>query len=197
MNITEAKEKFRELVAGYFGDGHVFYSEVKMSKPPMPYLTIQVTRRVKNQFAIKKIDPSNGNERAYWEIKAYIDLNLYSNGKNVATSGQTPVYLNSTIEDLEDFLKYLDSEAIQEQIYEANMSVMPNGDVTDLTSLLNESQFSFRAMQEFVVTFTDEAEGLYGQNLISQLPNPSGGGSSEMVQEEGYFEDVEIEGGTE
>lgn len=188
MKIAEAKEEFRKLVADYFGGSHVFFADSKMSKLPEPYLTIQVTG-VQRQVHESKLVRDNGYSDAYREIIASIDLNLYTKGRSIAESQM--VYANTSLDDLVGFMDYLESEIGMGKQSTAGIAVAVDSQPKDLSALIREAQFQYRAMASFTVRFTDMTYGDYYQNN-NDLPNASGGGNKEMITEPSYIETVEI-----
>lgn len=201
MKLSEAKEEFRKLVAGYFGDDHVFFANSKMTKLPEPYLTIQATG-IQRQVHEAKLMRASGYNNAYREIVASVDLNLYTKGKSV--SGSKTVYADTALDDMIGFLDYLESDAGLGMQETAGISVAVESQPKDMSALIREAQFQYRSMASFTVRFTDMTFGDYYQNN-NELPNSSGGGNTEMITEPSYIEAVEIaqssteqnEGGTE
>ncbi len=201
MKLSEAKEEFRKLVAGYFGDGHVFFANSKMTKLPEPYLTIQATG-IQRQVHEAKLMRASGYNDAYREIVASVDLNLYTKGKSV--NGSKTVYADTALDDMIGFLDYLESDAGLGMQETAGIAVAVESQPKDMSALIREAQFQYRSMASFAVRFTDMTFGDYYQNN-NELPNSSGGGNTEMITEPSYIEAVEIarpsteqnEGGTE
>ncbi len=74
--------------------------------------------------------------------------------------------------------------------------------VRNLTGLQNSTQYRYRAMAEFTVTYVQEADGQYGISSMPMVPNSSGGGISDMAAAETEaIKEVELieesEGGTD
>lgn len=188
MKIAEAKEEFRKLVADYFGDSHVFYAQTKMVKLPEPYITIQITG-INRQVHESKLIEDSGYVDAYREIVASVDLNLYTKGRSIA--GSSTVYANTSLDDLVGFMDYLESEAGIGKQDTAGIAIAVDSQPKDLSALIREAQFQYRAMASFTLRFTDMTYGDYYQNN-NELPNASGGGNKEMITEPSYIETVEI-----
>lgn len=188
MKIAEAKEEFRKLVADYFGDSRVFYAQTKMVKLPEPYITIQITG-INRQVHESKLIEDSGYVDAYREIVASVDLNLYTKGRSIA--GSSTVYANTSLDDLVGFMDYLESEAGIGKQDTAGIAIAVDSQPKDLSALIREAQFQYRAMASFTLRFTDMTYGDYYQNN-NELPNASGGGNKEMITEPSYIETVEI-----
>lgn len=190
MTFDEANEKTRDYVATFFGDGHVFYANVKMAKYPEPYLTTRFLSFTRPDQAIKEID-EEGWEHSYREIVGKVDLNLYTKGREVRRN--SGVYYNTALNDMQEFLNYLDSDEGQFEMMRNNMTILPTGNVQDLSALQNDSAFQFRSMVELEVHFIDDSFGDYGQNNSRTLPNNSEGGSEDFIDmEPDLIESVDI-----
>lgn len=189
MKLEEAKELLRRMLAEYFGDEHAFYSEVKLAENPEPYVCLQATEVETHQFPVEYVrDDEFCRQRQY---KAMFDINLYTRGRNVAKAGQKAVYLNTAQEDLQGFLDFLDSEYILIEEQKNDISFMAEGNIQDMSALVNNNYYQYRAMIEISATFSDYTYGYKGQNNETMLPNYSGGGSPEMVMENDVIEEVE------
>ncbi|MCX4351710.1 MAG: hypothetical protein OSJ60_08735 [Lachnospiraceae bacterium] len=196
MNFGEAKKYSRDIVAAYFGDSHVFYAEQKMAKRTVPYLTVKFNGLGKVRTKITKYDRENQCFKDYWQANTKMELNLYTLGKNIAPEDTEPVYENTAVEDMDDFVKFLCSDEIIEDMDRNNIVIAINGRISDLSYLENSSEFRYRSMAEFDVNFIDSSHGMYGQNAIADLPNPSGGGTKEMIADSSVIENVEVKGET-
>ena len=188
MKISEARKKLISMAAEYFGNGHVFWADAKMTKLPEPYVTLQVTG-MSRQVNPNVLVDDDGYPVSYRDIVLDVDLNLYTKGKSVR--GSSVVFENTSMEDLIDFMDYLDSEQGQYEQEKAGMAVTVESDPQDLSALIREAQYQYRAQISLSVRITDSAYGDYGQNGKT-LPNASGGGNSGMVTEPSVIETVEI-----
>lgn len=201
MKLSEAKEEFRKLVASYFGDGHVFFANSKMTKLPEPYVTIHFTG-ITRQVHESKTTSKDGYSKAYREIEADVDVNLYTKGRSV--DGSKTVYADTALDDMIGLLDYLESDYCLSKTRCREMAIAVATQPKDVSALIREAQFQYRSMASFTVRFTDMTFGDYYQNN-NELPNASGGGNTEMITEPSYIEAVEIaqssaeqnEGGTE
>lgn len=191
MKLFEAKDILRDTVAAFFGPSHVFYAEQKMVKKPEPYVTIKVNSYARTLFPPKEVD-EKGYERSYCQINASVDINLYTKGIDVSNTRGTPVYANTALDDMDDFVDYLVSDAVTEKLYQKGCTVIPGADVKDLSALQNESQYQYRSMIEVRLMFTDVSYGRYGQNG-NVMPDASGGGNSMLITDPSVIEDVQME----
>lgn len=192
MTVGEARKYLLDLTANYFGDGHVFFAENKMVQRAAPYITVKFSDINIGWSKNREYDPGLGCFRDFWEASTKAEVNLYTAGKNIAGVAQAPVYENTALEDMSEFIKYLDSETIQDDIDAHDINISLSGGIRDLSYLVNDSTYRFRVMAEFSVTFTDSAYGKFGQCGI-ELPNPSGGGNEDMAVHEESIEQIEIQ----
>lgn len=191
MRIKEAKDRMLELVASYFGEGHVFMAGAKMARKVEPYLTVQLTGYNRGNTSIFITDKDDEYTRSHTRINASFHVNLYTKGRNLANSSEYQEYENTALEDMEDFAHYVDSEYGIDFQAKHFMTVRLDGDVEDTSALVNESTYQFRSTAVFDVEFWDEAHGYYGQNSV-EIPNDSHGGKTSMVTPPFVIEEAEI-----
>ena len=193
MKLEEVKAALVGLTAEYFGDAHVFYAEVKKAKSVEPYITVQNTSVDSvSDFTVDDIeDDSFRSQRSY---RAMFDINLYTKGKDASGGRGLPVYINSSLENMQDFIDFLESEYILDFESEKNISIKVESDVKDLSALINTNEYQYRSMIEVSVTFADSRKGYMGQNNVSVLPNQSGGGDIGMVEDGMVIEQVNYNG---
>lgn len=188
MKIEDAQHKLREMVAFYFGKGHVFYAGQKMAKLPEPYVTLQFTGMTRQANENIMMD-DDGYSVAYRDIVLSVDLNLYTKGRSIG--GSAIVCENTSLSDLTDFLDYLDSEEGQGYQMEHGIAITVTSDPRDLSALIREAQYQYRAMAGLSVRITDTTYGDYGQNGKT-LPNASGGGNKDMYTDPYTIESVDV-----
>ena len=195
MTIGEAKKYVRDFVAGYFGDSHVSFAEQKQTRPTVPYITLRFGKSGKKRGKITMFDDKDQCYKDFWQRKISLEINLYTAGRNVAEKGYDPVYENTCIEDMEDFISYIMSDYGSDELVSHDVAIVQEGDVQDLSALLNDSSYRYRSMAQFYVLFTDCSFGKYGQNGVLTIPNPSGGGTKDMIADSDTIEKINIKGG--
>lgn len=186
MTLSEAKQTIFDFVQSFFEEGTVAFEDQKMVRLPVPYITLKFLNINKQRFANKYDD------KIYWEIKSTVSMNIYTQGKEVSVNDSLHYYENSAQDDLMDFIKYMESDGSTDWLSNKNVSLMLKDDsIKDLSMLLNDTTYRYRAYAEFDFTFTDEQAGYKGQQLAKNVPNSSGGGKSEYVVGDYYIEEVE------
>ena len=118
---------------------------------------------------------------------------MYTVGREVK-AGNSNYYENTAVEDLEEFIRFLDSDGITEELAKKDVTIVMNPPIRDLSELIGDTKFNYRSMCEFTITFVGLADGKYGVSGIQTVPNPSGGGMKEFVEAETYaIEEIRIQ----
>ena len=199
MNFGEVKQLLYETVVRYHPGAMVVWEKVGGVTPMPPYITIGYSNLIRSQF------PMSDGERVhrYYNYSFRFEINLYTVGKPIKDdSDKTIYYENTAVEDMEEFVRFLESEAITDELAEKDVTVVFDPPIRDLSELIDDTKFNYRSMEELTVTFAGLADGEYGVLGNTLVPNSSGGGLQEFTEAEtGIIEEVEIgeitEGGNE
>lgn len=198
MNLENVKDALYDMTALFFQGADVIWTEQINTKPKVPYITIHTGSIRRTAFPI--IDDDG---RRFYPCQVTAEWNLYTKGKAVTIKdGSTGNYSNTAVSDLMDFFNFAESEEITDRMAEKGIEVTLSPPVRDLTGLQNDSRYRYRAMAEAVVTWSQEADGLYGIGGMPLVPDSSGGGTPEMAERSAEtIEEIEIseltEGGTD
>ena len=189
MNLTEVREKLYDLTERFFQAATIIWSEQINTRPSPPLVELKCGPISRTAYPV--ID-DDGN-RIYHESVTW-EVNLYTKGKPIEVGDNTVGnYINTATSDLMDFMNFLESDEITDEIAGWGMSISLNPPVRDLTDLENDSRYRYRAMAELAVSFAQESGGPYGLRGEAQFPNSSGGGTAEQAYMEDYvIEEVEI-----
>lgn len=197
MNLEEAKESLYDITAMFFRGAAILWAEQINTRPAPPCVTLKMGALQRNAFPLVDEEGSR-----YYSCRTTAEINLYTMGKPITVKDNvTGNYANTATSDLMDFFNFVESEEITDKLAGKGIEVTLIPPVRDLTVLLNDSKYRYRAMAEAAVTFAQEANGLYGIGGMPDVPNYSGGGEAEMVAEEiADIEGIEVsertEGGT-
>lgn len=198
MTTEQAQLLFEQLVKKYFAGTVVRWCETNQVKPPYPFVVLKLTN------VSRSVHPDEyGDEeiRRQYLCTGRVTLNLYTGGrKSTAKPGMTSLPpRNTAVSDLQGFLHFLGSDAGQDFLEEHNISILEEGNTLDVSALLNESKYEYRAQQEFVLSFVDSTTGHSGvtppaeQGEDNTVPSPSGGGTPEQSEDKtGWFESAQI-----
>lgn len=189
MNMVEAKEKLYDLAEMFFKGATIIWSEQINTKPPLPYITLKCG--AVNRAAFPIVD---GEGRRFYQAKTTLEVQLFTKGQVIkAEKGTTSNYINTASSDLTEFANFIDSDTVTDIIAGLGMNVLLMPPVRDLTELMNDSKYRYRAMAEFEVGFAMEADGPYGLGGVPLMPNSSGGGTIDMAEAQAdAIEEVEI-----
>lgn len=189
MTVTDLKEHIYDFVANYFQGATVVWANEYMAKPMYPLVTIKLkTLNTGNMSIDRNID---GEHAATYNASIPIEINLYTKGMQIGSNASTmPSMVNTALEDLMQFVVYLHSPFALNKMEKLDMCMLLNGQVQDLSGLLDDNRYEYRAMAEINVTFLLNFYGAY--NTIEKTS--SGGGSDELINAKtGWFESAEIE----
>lgn len=196
MTTEEAQLKVEELVRRYFAGATVRWCETNQVKPPYPFVALKLTD-VSHFLHPDESGEIETSQRYY--CTGRIVLNLYTGGRKGAEKPgmSAPPSRNTAVSDLQRFARYLGSDAGQDFLGEHDICLQEEGRTVDISALLNDAKYEYRAMQEFSISFVDD---VYGHSSTtppagqdSTVPTPSGGGTSDQAADtSGWFESAEV-----
>ena len=194
MDLGEAKEAFRELTVKYFPNITVAYakqSQMVKEDTPLVMLTFGVINRPTNP-PTQIID---GRPVSYYETSVPVQIDLFTKGrKRKVAKGISVAYENTAAEDLTKFVDFLNSEYAIQYCSERDIAVIVPNAVTDLTDLINDTSYEFRAMVEVELRFTSTAVGYSGtlsEKSIERQPSEPGVLPSE-IDKASVFGDTDL-----
>jgi len=168
-------------VKHFFTDAEVIWVEQSMTKPQFPYVTLKARNITKNLHSIES------DEGKYYPCTTNLEVNLYTKGRRVTGDN----YENTAEDDLLEFVKFLESDAMLEAAGRNNIAIQLLPPVRDLTELYHDTSYRYRAYAEFTISYMEDASGRYG--LGADGENYSGGNPMYRNQEDYIIEIVEIE----
>lgn len=171
MNIGEVKQFLYDLAAIYHPGATVAWSKTGGAKPKSPFLSLTYRNLERSLFPV-----TNDEGNSCYNYSMIFEINLYTNGKEVKAGDET-YYENTAVEDLDEFVRFLDSPKITDIASEKGVTIVLNPPIRDVSGLIGDTKFNYRSMAELAVTFMDEAPGGYGVHNKTVVPNPSGGGT--------------------
>lgn len=189
MTLSEVKQFIYELVKRYHPGAIVVWSKTKGVTPKPPYITLGYSNLNRSAFPLA----DDEREHRYYNYDFTFEINLYTAGREVK-AGSGRCFENTAVEDLEEFVRYLDSDEITEELAERNVTIVMNPPIRDLSELIGDTKFNYRSMCEFTVSYAGMADGKYGVSGGQTAPNPSGGGMKEFAEAETYaIEEIRIQ----
>ena len=210
MRLGEAKELFRQLTKTYFAGANVIFSNQPRTAKPDVSLVVITTGNVKRPHTPNQVFES-GYQIGYYQTKLPITVDLFTHGSPLTRDGTVYAYENNALEDMLAYADFLNSDWSVSWCHEKDITLLIDGDVTDLTGVVNDTSYEFRSRMTVNLYFTqvtvgatavlDEASIQYPTGNLDEepdivpkfAPTDSGGGTQELANERvGYYTNVEI-----
>lgn len=161
--MSEAKELFKDLTQSYFVGAWVTFSrQSRAAKPDIPLVTI-TPGNVHRPLApiYKTVD---GESLGYYPSRIQMTVDLFTKGKPVIDddTGQTVAYENTAEDDMLAFADFLNSPHTVDWSNGHDVTLLIEGDVQDLTGLVNDTSYEFRSRLVVMLYFTQMAVGYAG-----------------------------------
>lgn len=193
MTFSEVKALLYGLVRRYHPGAMVVWSKTKGVTPKPPYITLGYSNLNRSAFPLMDDEA----EHRFYNYDFTFEINLYTVGKKTA-AGNSSYYENTAVEDLEEFVRFLDSDGISEELAGKNVTIVFMPPIRDLSELIGDTKFNYRSMCEFTVSYTGSADGVYGVAGAAMVPNSSGGGLKEFTEaESSVIEEILIQEDTD
>lgn len=138
----------------YWGGAVVVWGATEKVKPFSPLIVLRlgtVTRAT--QPITQNID---GIVFSAYPSEAPLQVDLFTQGNAVKVDGDE-YYENTATNDLLDFINFLDSPSTVEWSNSKDISIALITGVQDVSEVINDSQWQYRAMVELRLTFTQWA----------------------------------------
>lgn len=209
MTHSELKRLLEKLVSTYFGGTDPVWGMVKSVNPSVPLVVLNLGSIIRHYQPINL--NSNGVPVGVYPSKTTLQIDLYTKGRQTSTSsGVMAAFDNTAVNDLTDFLNFINSPFVDNWCGINDISLLAN-QVRDLTGLINDTSWDYRAMLELEIGFTQTAAGFSGimfedgakldddGNPLDAgddpfTPTPSGGRTQDLADDfTGWFEAVETE----
>ena len=100
-------------------------------------------------------------------------------------SGYTPIVENTAEDDLLGFVSFLNSEYAVNWCHARDIAILVPNTVTDLTDIINDTNYQYRAMVEVTVNFTMAAIGYTGTLEPESVKHPASETNPEPGREPG------------
>jgi hypothetical protein len=169
MTQRELKQKLYELVRVYFKDAAVVWGKTKAVSPQEPLITLTMGSVSRPYQPITKW--VRGVPIDCWPSKTALQIDLYTKGENLTDSacGITAARENTAVNDLSDFVNFINSAYADNWSLANDVSLLAR-QVHDLTELINDTAWDYRAMAELEIGYTQNAAGYAGMNYEGGNP---------------------------
>lgn len=215
MRLSEAKELFRSLLQEYFSGAIVkFANQSRVAKSGLPLVVIKSGNVRRDRDAVISI--VDGVTIASYLSRVGMTVDLFTKGLPVVDpdTGKAFASENTAMEDVLSLIDFLSSQHVTDWCSKHDVSIGIDGDAQDLTDIVNDNNYDYRARVSVLFYFTQNAigyAGVLGEGSIKVpegtdkndwkdatidpefKPSSTGGGSEELASKEtGYFTEVEI-----
>ena len=181
MKVSELKDTLYDIVQGYFVGAEVAWSEQNAVKSTNPLIRLKMGSIKRPSHFINGVE--NDAPCGYICSTTMLTADLFTHGEKIVDEDGYAIYVNTALDDMADFLNYLQSQYVDDMCENLNIAIRPEGDIKDTSAVL-DNDYSYRAMQEFVVSFVQETRGYAGISRENWKPTPSGGGTEELANME-------------
>jgi len=162
VTLAELKTNIRKLTELYFTGATVRFANQSFTPKPKKPLVQLTTGHVSRPLnpPVKVID---GRPVAFYPASVPIQVDLFTNGEQREVAlGFTPVAENTAEDDLLAFASFLNSDYVTQWCHIRDIAIIVPPTVQDLTGLIHDTNYEFRAMMEVTVYFTMTALGYTG-----------------------------------
>ena len=178
MTVEELRDNLFEIIQGYFAGATVRWGEQNSARPTTPFIRLKLNSLRRPQHSIRQVE--NDVPRGYFESTITLTVELFTHGRQIVDEDGDSYFVNTAVDDMVDFVNYMTSFHADDVYDLLDISVRPEGDVLDTSAVL-DSDYEYRAMQEFIVSFIQETDGYAGIAKNNWKPTPSGGGTAELA----------------
>lgn len=175
MRVSEAKELFRSLAKEYFGGATVtFTKQSRVAKPNLSLVTLTPgnVKRTRDYVNTYVEDQPIG----YYGSRFSITVDLYTHGLPVEhpETGEIAAYENTAVDDMLSFADFLGSEYVNQWCQRNDVSILLDGEVQDLTGLVNDTTYEYRARLAVLFYFTQTTVGMAAVLQEGSIQYPTG-----------------------
>lgn len=198
MRVMQARELFRQLTASYFAGAKVVFSnQSRAAKQKQPLVVL--TPGNLNRPNTPNYSVVDGVQIASYLSRLSITVDLWTNGSPVVDpdTGQTVAYENDALDGMMSFADFLNSQHTVNWSHDHDVSVLIDGDALDMTGLVNDNNYEFRARLSVLFYFTQQA--VDGSAVLSEDSVVYPTGEKDPVTEEPVYspeEPIETESPT-
>lgn len=172
VTVREAKRHIENITKKYFTGAVVGFSGQSANvKSKSPYVCITPGSPTRDQFPVQRM--VNDRMVSYYQTKLPLQIDLYTNGAEGSPGPDGFVTMEDTaVDDMTDFVDYLESPYVIHWCDRINATIVVNGPVQQLTGLVTDTDYQFRAMVELVFCYVHKAVGYTGIQGESSIVYP-------------------------
>lgn len=169
MIYSEAKEQLRLLVEEFFGDDStvIFNNQSRTVKPPGNLVVIGFgsPRRHTN---INNSTEENNDIIGNYQTQVSVTIDYFSHGKAVTDENDRAVaYEDDAADKMLAFANFLNSDYVIDWCYRNDTAVNIEGEIQDLTAVVNDTSYEYRARVVMQFYFTQRVEGYKASSNVA------------------------------
>ena len=173
MMQSELKKKLEALISEYFGGATVTWGKTKGVSPNVPQVVLIMGGISRHYHPINQ--SVGGVTVNSYPSRTTLQVDLYTKGEATNTApGMMAAYENTAVNDITDFLNFINSEYVGDWCEINDVSILCNH-VNDLTELINDTTWDYRAMVEMEIGFMQSAVGSTGIMYEDGVPHYENG----------------------
>lgn len=163
MRVTQAHELFRQITKQYFDSATVIFSNQSRAAKPDLGLVVLTPGSVKRPY-LPNYRQTDDTLVGSYESRLTITVDLFTHGSPVIDedTGKVAAYENTAMDDILSYADYLNSQFVTEWSYINDVTVLLDGDAQDLTGIINDNNYEYRARVTVMFYFTQQAVGMAG-----------------------------------
>lgn len=160
MRAQEARELFRQITKQYFAGATVIFSNQSRTAKPDLGLVVLTPGAVKRPY-LPNYQQIDGTMVGCYQSRLTIAVDLFTHGSPVIDddTGKTVAYENTAMDDILSYADYLNSQFVTEWSHMNDVTVLLEGDAQDLTGIVNDNNYEYRARLTVMFYFTQYAIG--------------------------------------
>lgn len=166
MTVNQLKTVLQDRITTYWSGATVVWGATDNVKPPSPLVILRLG--TVNRVAQPIQQNINGIVFSTYPSETSLQVDLFTRGNKVEV-GDDEYYENTATNDMLDFVNFLDSLSTVEWSNRNDISITLLNGIQDLSEVINDSQWQYRAMVELRISFTGwsaEYNGVLNEDSI-------------------------------
>lgn len=163
MRVTDVRELFRQITKQYFAAVTVIFSYQSRAAKPGLGLVVLTPGAVKRPY-LPNYQQIDDTMVGCYQSRLSITVDLFTHGSPVLDdeTGEIAAYENTAMDDVLSYVDYLNSQFVTDWSYINDVAVILDGDAQDLTGVINDNNYEYRARVTVMLYFTQQAVGMTG-----------------------------------
>lgn len=159
MKSRKAKDLFLELTKSYFqGATVVFGHQSRAAKADVPLVVISSGNVRRHSCPIQS--DVDGYIVSSYHSRISLIVDLYTNGDPVHDNvGAVIAFANNAVDDMISYWNFLNSDYVIHWCHQNDLSISVDGDVQDLTGLVNDTTYDYRSRVNLYLSYTQSTVG--------------------------------------